>query len=133
MEKKTSKWLSRLIDKITQADCPNNNYFKYYGRDVSMMSGTPDYTSVTINDSGSHICFNFDFWTKELCIESYADYDQRDTIINSFKKLYRHVNIIHDAPWEEEEKFYLPLIDNEEYDQDTIRQEYNALLQRKAA
>ena len=48
MAKKSYKWLSRLIDKITKSDCPNNNYFMYYGHHVTLESGTPDYVSVNI-------------------------------------------------------------------------------------
>ena len=31
---------------------------------------------------------------------------------------------ITDEPWEEDEKFYLPMLDNEEYDQETVRSEW---------
>ncbi|KWW24195.1 MAG: hypothetical protein AUK64_2706, partial [bacterium P201] len=34
---------------------------------------------------------------------------------------------------EEDEKFYLPMLDNEEYDQETVRSEYETLLSRKVA
>ncbi len=141
MAKKSYKWLSRLVDKITKSDCPNNNYFWYYGHEINMQSGTRDYVSVTIaeDDRGwrkNQISFNFDYWTKELVFECYNNYDERDAIIKAFKEIYNDgfekVSII-DYPWQEEEKFYLPLIDNEEYDQEKIMQEYNTLLERKAA
>lgn len=142
MAKKSYKWLSRLIDKITKSDCPNNNYFRYYGRIVTLQSGTRDYVGVNISELDSRgfhvnqIDFNFDFWTKEIVFEGYNNYDERDAIISAFQNIYNDslesVSVI-DYPWEEEEKFYLPMIDNEEYDQETIMQEYNALLERKAA
>ena len=140
MKKKSNKWLARLVDKITKTDCPNNNYFLYYGHIVTLSSGTRDYVSVTIaeDDRGwqkNQIEFNFDFWTKELDFECYNDYDERDAIIKAFKSIYggNNISVEYDAPWEEEEKFYLPMIDNDEYDQESIMREYNELLSHKAA
>lgn len=138
MAKKTYKWLARLIDKITKSDCPNNNFFLYYGREVNLQSGTRDYVSVTISedDGGWHrneISFNFDFYYKELNLESYSCWNERDAIINAFRSIYGRIVIGFDSPWDEEEKFYLPLVDNDEYDQEKIMREYNALLKRKAA
>lgn len=133
MKKKSYKWLLRLIDKITNKDCSNNNAFTFYGREVVLQSGTSDYMDVTIHDRDGQICFSFDFWIKELCLTSYADYDQRDAIINAFRSFYRSMTVELDEPWDEEEKFYLPMLDNDDYDQDEIRREYNALLLRKAA
>jgi hypothetical protein len=142
MAKKSYKWLSRLIDKITKSDCPNNNYFRYYGRIVTLQSGTRDYVSVNISEldsrgfSVNQIDFSFDFWTKELVFSGYNNYDERDAIINAFKGIYNdrleRVRVT-DYPWEEDEKLYLPMIDNEEYDQETIMQEYKALFERKVA
>lgn len=138
MKKKSYKWLARLIDKITKTDCPNNNYFWYYGREINLQSGTRDYVSVTIaeDDRGwrkNQIEFNFDFWTKELDFECYNNYDERDAIIKAFKSIYGRISIENDAPWEEEKKFYLPMIDNDEYDQEKIWKEYRELLSHKAA
>lgn len=140
MKKKSYKWLARLVDKITKTNCPNNNYFWYYGHIVTLSSGTRDYVSVTIaeDDRGwqkNQIEFNFDFWTKELVFEYYNDYDERDAIIKAFKSIYgrNNISVEYDAPWEEEEKFYLPMIDNDEYDQESIMREYNELLSHKAA
>jgi hypothetical protein len=105
-----------------------------------LSSGTRDYVSVTIaeDDRGwqkNQIEFNFDFWTKELDFECYNDYDERDAIIKAFKSIYggNNISVEYDAPWEEEEKFYLPMIDNDEYDQESIMREYNELLSHKAA
>lgn len=142
MAKKTYKWLARLIDKITNKDCPNNNYFWYYGHEVILQSGTRDYVSVTIaeDDRGwrkNQISFSFDYWTKELVFDSYNNYEERDTIIRAFKSIYNDgwndVYVGHDAPFEEELKFYEPMINNNEYDQEKIMAEYNELLKRKAA
>lgn len=137
MKKKTNKWLERLVDKITKTDCPNNNYFWYYGRDITLMSGTRDYVAVTIAevDRGrrkNQISFNFDFWTKELVFESYNNYDERDAIIRAFRSIYGRISV-DDDPWEEERKYYEPMIDNDEYDQEKIMREYNELMSRKAA
>jgi hypothetical protein len=40
MKTKKYNWLARLIDKVTKADCPNNDSFYYYGRNVVLSSGT---------------------------------------------------------------------------------------------
>ena len=133
MAKKNYKWIARLIDKITKTDCPNNNHFYFYGREVNLQSGMSDYMDVYVTDDRSSINFNFDFFTKDLCLESYENYEQRDAIIKAFRSIYSRVNIDLDQPWDEEEKFYLPMLDNDEYDQEVIQKEYNALLLRKAA
>lgn len=138
MKKKSYKWLARLVDKITKSDCPNNNYFTYYGREINLQSGTRGYVSVTIaeDDRGwpkNQIEFNFDFWTKELDFECYNNYDERDAIIKAFKSIYGRISIKYDAPWEKEEKFYRPMINNDEYDQESIMREYKELLSHKAA
>lgn len=138
MKKKSYKWLARLVDKITKNDCPNNNYFRYYGHIITLSSGTRDYVSVTIAeyDRGwerNQIEFNFDFWTKELNFECYNDYDERDAIIKAFKSIYGCISIKYDAPWGEEKDFYLEMIDNDEYDQEEIWKEYRELLSHKAA
>lgn len=133
MAKKNYKWIARLIDKITKTDCPNNNHFYFYGREVNLQSGMGDYMDVYVTNGRSSINFNFDFFTKDLCLESYENYEQRDAIIKAFRSIYSRVNIDLDQPWDEEEKFYLPMLDNDEYDQEVIQKEYNALLLRKAA
>lgn len=133
MKKKNYRWMERLIDKITQKDCPNNNYFTYYGHEVVLQSGTRDYMDVTISkDNHELVSFNFDFWTKELVFESYREYDERDAIVRAFRHFYGCISITDD-PWSEEEKFYLPMIDNDEYDQKTIQREYDELLSHKIA
>ena len=134
MKQKTYRWLNRLVDKITSKDCPNNDYFEYYGHKVTLQSGTHDFVDVTISDmdNRNQITFSFDFWTKELCFDGYNNYDERDSIVKAFRSIYRHISIT-DEPWEEDEKFYLPMLDNEEYDQETVRSEYEALLSRKVA
>ena len=120
MKQKTYRFLNRLVDKITSKDCPNNDYFEYYGHKVTLQSGTHDFVDVTISDmdNRNQITFSFDFWTKELCFDGYS--------------IYRNISIT-DEPWEEDEKFYLPMLDNEEYDQETVRSEYETLLSRKVA
>ena len=136
MKQKSYRWLGRLIDKITQNDCPNNTSFEYYGHDVTLQSGTRDYVDVNITTQGRHqISFTFDFWLKDLCFETYNEYEERDAIIKAFKSIYgsNNVTIDSDEPWEEEERFYLPMLDNDEYDQETIRKEYDTLLSHKAA
>ena len=139
MKTKKYNWLARLIDRITKSEQPNNDYFEYYNHRVTLQSGTRDYVSVTVSDMDYHnqISFSFDYWTKKLCFEGYNDYDERDAIIKAFKRIYNDgwdsVVIEWDGPWQEEEKFYTPMLDNDEYDQYKIKREYNELLSRKAA
>ena len=142
MKKKSYNWLARLIDKITKDDCPNNNYFRYYGREIDLSSGTRDYVSVTVSetDNGGWHCnqisFSFDYWTKELVFDAYNNYDERDAIASAFRHIYngRYGSVrVVDYPWEKEESFLLPMIGNEDYDQETNMQEYNALMKRKTA
>ena len=127
------KWLSRLIDKITKNDCPNNNYFTYYGHEVTLQSGTRDYVDVTVSkDNHEEVSFTFDFWTKEVVFESYREYEERDAVIKALKVFYSHIDIT-DEPWDEEERFILPMLSDEEYDQEVVQREYVELLSHKAA
>ena len=139
MKTKKYNWLARLIDRITKSEQSNNDYFEYYGHRITLQSGTRDYVDVHISDMDyrNQTGFTFDYWTKELCFTSYNDYDERDAIIKAFKRIYNdgwgHVRIEYDQPWEEERKFYEPLIDNDDYDQDRIKPKYDELMSRKAA
>ena len=136
MKKKPHKWLERLVDKITKDTQPNNDYFVYYNHNVTLQSGTVDYVGVTIQDldSRNQISFNFDFWTCELVFECYNDYDERDAIIKGFKSIYNgplHRVRVIDEPWQDEMEFLKPMLGNDEYDQDEVQKEYNALMERK--
>ena len=139
MSKKKYNWLVRLIDRITRSEQPNNDCFEYYGHRVTLQSGTRDYVSVTISDMDyrNQTSFSFDYWTKELDFEGYNSYDERDVIIKAFKRIYsdrrESVSIGYDEPWEEERKFYEPMLDNDEYDQEDIKKEYERLMSREAA
>ena len=97
MEKKNYKWLSRLVDKITKEDCPNNCFFKFYRHVVILQSGMPDFVAVSI-DNGT-IEFSFDFLTKELNLFEYENDAQALIIYNSFKKIYKRVYIESDCPY----------------------------------
>ena len=136
---KKYNWLVRLIDRITKSEQPNNDYFEYYNHRVTLQSGTRDYVSVTVSDMDyrDQISFSFDYWTKELCFEGYNDYDERDAIIKTFRCFYDNqfgeVYIGSDEPWEEAVKEYEQYLDPEEYDQDKVRPEYDAIMARKAA
>ncbi len=139
MKQKAYKWLERLVDKITKKDCPNNNYFEYYGHRVDLQSGTVDYVDVHISDMdyNNQINFSFDYWTFDLCFFSYNNFDERDSIIRAFKGIYSdrfyRAKVKADEPWDKEMKVWEPLLGNEEYDQDAIRKEYDYLMERKAA
>ncbi len=132
MKKKPHKWLERLVDKITKDTQPNNDYFVYYNHNITLHSGTVDYVGVTIQDLDlrNEIDFNFDFWTYELVFECYNNFDERDAIVNAFRKIYGRLNIVDD-PWEEEMKPIKEMLGNDEYDQDEVQKEYNALMERK--
>ena len=132
MKKKPHKWLERLVDKITKDTQPNNDYFVYYNHNITLHSGTVDYVGVTIQDLDlrNEIDFNFDFWTYELVFECYNSFDERDAIVNAFRKIYGRLSIV-DEPWEEEMKPIKEMLGNDEYDQDEVQKEYNALMERK--
>ena len=139
MKTKKYNWLARLIDRITKSEQANNDCFEYYGHRVTLQSGTRDYVSVNVADMDyrQQIDFSFDYWTKELCFEGYNEYEERDAIIRAFRRIYdegwEEVSIGNDEPWEEERKFYEPMLDNDEYDQDSIKREYDELMSHKAA
>ena len=136
MKTKNYNWLTRLVDRITKTDCPNNDCFNYYGRKVILSSGTRDFVDVTIHDRRSQVCFSFDFWTKELCLESYETYTQRDVIIKTFRRIYNsrfeQVSIAVDEPWDDDIKPYRDMMGNDEYDQETVTREYEELIALKA-
>ena len=137
MKKQSYNWLNRLIERITRSDSSNNDYFMYYGYTVTLQSGMSDYVDVMVQDArGNYIFdFSFDFWTEKLCFDTYGEYDQRDIIINAFKRYYR-VSVGWDAPWHEEMKNLkdsLSYEDNEAEDVQRIQAEIEALRMRKAA
>ena len=137
MKKQSYKWLYRLIDRITKDDASNNDYFTYYGYIITLQSGTRCYMDVMIQDAkGNNIFdFSFDFWTEKLCFERYGEYEERDLIIEAFKRWYR-VSVGWDAPWHEEMKNLEKALDdpdNEEEDVQRIQAKIEALMTRKAA
>lgn len=133
-KKKSYKWLERLIDKITKSDQLNNDSFVYYGHLVTLQSGTRDYVDVYITDMNynHHKEFDFDFWTKELGFVSYESYDERDAIIQAFRRIYgkRSVSIGYDEPWDEERNDLEPLLNDPDYD---VADEWAQLMAREAA
>ena len=135
MKKKKYNWLARLIDRITRSEQSNNDYFTYYGRRITLQSGTRDYVSVNISsmDYSEQTDFAFDYWTRDLDFTGYADYDERDAIIKAFRGIYGDMSVGYDQPWEEERRELEPLVDNDEYDQEQVMREYNELMSRKAA
>mgnify|MGYP006916030323 CR=1 FL=1 len=124
-QKKTSyKWLYRLIDRITKSDAPNNNYFDYYGHHVNQLSGTVDYTSVTIYKRCKFpitlLDFSFDYWTKELVLESYPDYEIRNALVDAFLECYGNIRVT-DTQILETRKEYEEYINNpDEYIEDAV-------------
>lgn len=134
MKTKKYNWLARLINRITKSEQSNNDYFNYYGHRITLQSGTRDYVDVHISDMDykNQVNFTFDFWTYDLVFFQYNEYEERDAIVRAFKEYYGHIDIT-DEPWDEEVKFYEPMIDNDEYDQESVKREYNELMNHKAA
>lgn len=95
MKKSNCRWLSRLVDKITKKDQPNNDSFIFYNHRVTLQSGTFDYVCVTVQDMDyrNEIIFNFDFWTKKLVLESYNSECERKAIVTKFKEIYSNVRV----------------------------------------
>lgn len=86
--------IKKLINRITKTSQPNNDNFIYYGNEVTLQSGTPDYVVVSVKTEKENVLeFDFDFLTKELNI-TFADTDETlDTIIKSFKELYNGIKV----------------------------------------
>ena len=127
------KWLPRLLDKITKTTTPNNSEFTYYGHKVTMLSGTTDYTDVTIQDKRGNtiLDFSLDFLTKECDICGYTDYNLRDSLVNTLNKLYDGRMRFTDHFLECELNFYEPMLGDDEYDQEHVHKIYNELLTHK--
>ena len=101
MASKKYGFILKLIDKITRKDCPNNSTFTYYRHLVELLSGTVDYVDATVYKTedrygGTLVSFSFDFWTKELAIESTVDKEIEQCVIDAFKSLYRGVNVVYE-------------------------------------
>lgn len=81
--------IKKLIYKITRTSQSNNDYFTYYGNEVTLQSGTPDYVVVSVRTENANVMeFDFDYLTKELNI-TFADTDETlDTIVEAFKEIY---------------------------------------------
>lgn len=86
--------IKKLINRVTKTSQPNNDNFIYYGNEVTLQSGTPDYVVVSVKTEKENVLeFDFDFLTKELNI-TFADTDETlDTIIKSFKELYNGIKV----------------------------------------
>ena len=125
--------ISRVLAALDDDTKKNVNLSVYSGLLMDFMEHPDD---VTIYDGHSQICFNFDFWTKELCLESYETYTQRDVIIKAFRRIYNsrfeQVSIAVDEPWDDDIKPYRDMMGNDEYDQETVTREYEELLAHKA-
>ena len=99
---KRTKWIAKLIEKITDGDTPNNYQFYCYGKEVIMTSGTEDYTSVNVKGKNEYgrmdyiMQFSLDFLTYE-CVIEYMEYPEYlDAVKSALKKLYSHSWLIVD-------------------------------------
>ena len=106
MASKKYGFIPKLIDKITHKDCPNNNTFTYYHHRVELLSGTVDYVNATVYKTedrygGTLVSFSFDFWTKDLVIESAVDKEIVQCVIDAFKSFYRGVKVVTDVVFDE--------------------------------
>lgn len=133
MARKQYKWIHKLINRITKSGQSDNDHFFYYGYEITLMSGTRDYVSVLIQKprvdgwKDNLADFSFDYWTKELAFDNYKDYNLRNAIISSFKKLYCGIKIDYDYPWESEKKSLEQFLGNENWDQDDINKQLEKL------
>lgn len=132
MTKKFTR-LNKLIEKITNTNTSNNCEFDYYGYHITMLSGTIDYTDVTIQNKDKNVILQFtlDFLTKECVIENYEDYDLRDSLVNELNELYYGTMRFSDAALEEEFDFWKRLVGNTEYDQDYVIKVYDDIVKHK--
>ena len=132
MTKKFTR-LNKLIEKITNTNTSNNVEFDYYGYHITMLSGTIDYTNVTIQNKSKNVILQFtlDFLTKECDIEYYEDYNLRDSLVNTLNELYYGTMRFTDPVIEEELDFWKRLVDNPEYDQDYVMKEYDDIVKHK--
>ena len=132
MTKKFTR-LNKLIEKITNTNTSNNAEFDYYGYHITMLSGTIDYTNVTIQNKSKNVILQFtlDFLTKECDIEYYEDYNLRDSLVNTLNELYYGTMRFTDPVIEEELDFWKRLAGNPEYDQDYVMKEYDNIVKHK--
>ena len=97
---KTYKFISRLLDKITQS--PTNHEFDYYNHKVVLQSGTPGFVDAVVYNtrdrySGSMLEFDFDYWTKHLHIRHSESGRLSERVIKTFKEFYgRHIRIFRE-------------------------------------
>jgi len=93
-----TKYITRLIGRITASSQSNNDSFDFYGHRIDLQSGTTDYVSATIYRptdpySGEIADFSFDYWTKELCIEYTESEELSNAIIAAFRNIYGHITV----------------------------------------
>lgn len=133
MKTKQIKWLPRLLDKITNNETNNNAEFTYYGYHVTMLSGTLDYTDVTIQNKDNDIILQFtlDFLAKDCTIDCYDNYALRDSLAGTLHKLYNGRMHINDMPLNEELALLQSMLDNDEYDQYFVKQKHQELIKYK--
>ena len=91
---KRTKWIAKLIAKITDGDTPNDYQFYCYGKEVIMQSGTEDYTSVDVKGKNEYgrmdyiMQFSLDFLTYE-CVIDWVEYPEYlDALKSALKNLY---------------------------------------------
>lgn len=93
-----TSYIHRLIGRITASNQSNNDTFTFYGHRINLQSGTPDYVSVTIyctTDpySGELADFNFDYLSKELCIEYAENEEFSNAMATSFRNIYACIKL----------------------------------------
>lgn len=92
-----TNYIKRLIGRITASSQSNNDSFVFYGHLVDLQSGTPDYVNVTIYSTtdpykGEVTNFNYDFLTKDLCVEYAENENIGKAIEKGFREIYGHIN-----------------------------------------
>ena len=82
---KRTKWIEKLIEKITDGDTPNDYQFYCYGKEVIMQSGTEDYTSVDVRGKDERGRMDY---IMQFSLE-YMEYPEYlDAVKSALKKLY---------------------------------------------
>ena len=47
--------IKKLINRVTKISQPNNDNFTYYGNEVTLQSGTPDYVVVSVKTEKENV------------------------------------------------------------------------------
>lgn len=87
--------IKKLVNRITRKSQSNNDNFTYYGNEVTLQSGTPDYVVVSVKTKDSNVMeFDVDYLTKELNITFYDTEETYEALVQAFKNIYPNMKIL---------------------------------------